>query len=91
VKSGEDIDQIKEWLGKSYVITESIFRASKDGFTASAFHSKCDNKGACITLVKGKNGGIFGGYTSVGWSSNGSYGADAAAFLFHVTKKAKLE
>jgi len=29
-----------------------IFRASKDGYTAAAFHEKCDNKGATIVIVK---------------------------------------
>jgi len=67
---------IKEWLNKSYVVTELIFRATKDGFTASAFHNKCNEKGATITLIKGKNGAIFGGYASLNWSSNGSYGTD---------------
>ena len=29
-----------------------MFRASRDGFAASAFHSKCDNKGPTVTVVK---------------------------------------
>jgi len=53
------------------LITELIFRGTKDGFTASAFHTKCDNKGATITIVKAKNNGnVFGGYNPKSWVSN---------------------
>lgn len=79
-------------MGKSYIITELIFRATKDGFSASNFHAKCNDKGATIILIKAKNNeNIFGGYTSKSWLSNSNYEADSGAFLFHVTKKAKLE
>lgn len=45
-----------------------LFRASRDGFTADAFHSKCDNKGPTVTIVKsGKN--IFGGFTEQPWTT----------------------
>ena len=45
-----------------------LFRASRDGFAASAFHSKCDDKGPTITVVtSGAN--IFGGFTEKSWTS----------------------
>ena len=45
-----------------------LFRASRDGFAALAFHFKCDNKGPTITVVKsGEN--IFGGFTENAWTS----------------------
>jgi len=45
-----------------------LFRASRDGFTNEAFHSRCDNKGPTITIVKsGRN--IFGGFTELSWAS----------------------
>ena len=74
---GDDVNLIKEWLGTSYTITELIFKASKDGFTSSAFHSKCDGKGPNIVLVKAKSGQVFGAYVSVAWSSSGNYATDA--------------
>ena len=43
-----------------------LFRASRDGFAAATFHSKCDNKGPTVTIVKSGNN-IFGGYTEVSW------------------------
>jgi len=92
VKTAEEIELIREFTGKSYLVSELIYKATKDGFTASAFHTKCDTKGATIVLIKSKNTNqVFGGYNPVAWSSNGSYGTEGGAFLFHVTKKAKLE
>ncbi len=41
-----------------------LYKASIDNFTASSFHSKCDNKGPTITFVTSTNSGRFGGYTS---------------------------
>lgn len=47
-----------------------LFRASRDGFATDAFHSKCDNKGPTVTIVKsGKN--IFGGFTERPWTTEG--------------------
>ena len=45
-----------------------LFRASRDGFAALAFHSKCDNKGPTVTVVK-SGGNIFGGFTGKAWKS----------------------
>ena len=43
-----------------------LYRASRDGWTASKFHSICDNKGPTVTVVKSGNN-IFGGYTEQSW------------------------
>ena len=45
-----------------------LFRASRDGFLASTFHSKCDNKGPTVTIVQSEEN-IFGGFTEESWSS----------------------
>ena len=43
-----------------------IYRASRDGWAASAFHSFCDRKGPTVVIVKsGYN--IFGGYAAQHW------------------------
>ena len=55
---------LKSWLREA--ITGEwrlLFRASRDGFAASAFHSKCDNKGPTMTVVKSGGRNIFGGFT----------------------------
>ena len=43
-----------------------LYRASRDGWAASKFHSICDNKGPTVTVVKSGNN-IFGGYTEQSW------------------------
>ena len=45
-----------------------LFRASRDGFAAQTFHSKCDNKGPTVTIVK-SGANIFGGFTEISWES----------------------
>ncbi len=38
-----------------------IYRASRDGFEANKFHTKCDNKSKTLTIIKSTNGYVFGG------------------------------
>ena len=46
---------------------ELLYKATIDGEAASVFHSKCDEKGATITVVKVLNGSKYGGYTPLSW------------------------
>jgi hypothetical protein len=60
-----------------------VYRASQDGFEASQFHSKCDDKPNTLIIVKSVNGNIFGGYTEQSWSFNsGNYRHDLNSFIF---------
>ena len=43
-----------------------IYRASRNGWAASNFHSCCDRKGPTVMVVKSGNN-IFGGYTEQQW------------------------
>ena len=45
------------------------YHARSDGFTAHAFHSRCDNKGPTITLVQVREF-IFGGFLDQNWGGN---------------------
>ena len=57
---------LKAWLPRDGK-WRLLFRASRDGFAAATFHSKCDNKGPTVTIVKsGSN--IFGGFTELSWN-----------------------
>ena len=61
-----------EWLpGKS--VGGCLYRGSRDGMTARAFHAACDGKGATLTLIRADVDGaqyVFGGYTSTPWDPN---------------------
>ncbi len=62
-----------------------LWRGSRDGFDALTFHRLCDGQANTVTVIKNTNGFIFGGYTSIPWSSSGGYKTDSTAFLFSLT------
>jgi hypothetical protein len=56
---------IKSWIGGTFT-PELCWRATRDGWAASTFHSKCDNKKPTVTLIRvGRY--IFGGYATESW------------------------
>ena len=62
---------LKGWLPEAMVGEwRLLFQASRDGFAASAFHSKCDTKGPTFTVVK-SGANIFGGFTEKQWTREG--------------------
>ena len=63
---------LKSWLPSPEGKWRLLFRASRDGFAASAFHSKCDNKGPTVTIVRSGNN-IFGGFTEESWTNSGKF------------------
>ena len=72
-----------------------LYRASRDGFTAYSFHSKCDNQGANIIIIHTQFGHIFGAYVSKSWCSDRKYCSgnkiqDEYAFLFGIEPELKL-
>ena len=64
-----------------------LYRATRDGFNASAFHRKCDGKPNTVTLIKTDSNDVFGGFASAAWNSSGRYMADTSAFVFSLRKK----
>jgi hypothetical protein len=46
-----------------------LYRSTRDGANANAFHYRCDDQGPTLTLIKDSYGFVFGGYTSKSWSS----------------------
>lgn len=66
-----------------------IYKATRDGFGSGDFHRFCNNRGATLTLIQSRNrlymkkrDAIFGGYTTIPWSSRPGYYRDPQAFLF---------
>jgi hypothetical protein len=69
-----------------------LYRASRDGNTAEAFHSKCDYKGATIVVVKITNSEqIVGGYNPLFWDSSNSDKSTKDSFIFSFTNKNDLQ
>jgi hypothetical protein len=74
---------LEEFRGKRFCL---LWRASKDGFSAQAFHTQCDGSGNTLTFILDKSGNIFGGFTPIKWDSKGGARADESAkgFLFTI-------
>lgn len=54
--------------------SKECYETSFYGFSASYFHSRCDGKGATLTVVE-YNGALFGGYNDQSWTSSNGYRA----------------
>ena len=79
------IQFINSKLSTSYTSETLLYRASRDGFSNSTFHTKCDNKGATITIVTLTNGTKLGGFTTISWDSSSGYSYGGSAFLNNFT------
>ena len=81
ILSLEQCQTLLNWLKETRAFTNAsangnlfpvlLYRASRNGWTASSFHSCCDNKGPTVTVVKSGNY-IFGGYTDHQWEQSGA-------------------
>ena len=63
-----------------------LFRATRDGFRASNFHSKCDGKSNTVTLVETITGRRFGGFTDAQWDQSSNYKTGSNGFIFSLDK-----
>ena len=85
-------EKITEWLASAGKTSEPklLYRASRDGWSASDFHRMCNGKGATVTVVKSSGGYIFGGYTDVAWGERGGWKSSAESFLFSLKDHAGI-
>ena len=84
-RGDEFLEKLYEWSG--YKNMELLYRGTRDGTASNIFHNKCDNQGPTICLYKNEKGNIFGGYTSLSWSSpsSGQYKSANDSFIFTLT------
>ena len=62
-----------------------IYRASTHGEMAQNFHKRCDNINGTLTVIKTKDGFVFGGYCNVCWESgNKIIKEDLNSFVFSI-------
>ena len=64
-----------------------LYKLTRDGDSASTFHSLCDYQGNTLSLIRNTKGFRCGGFTTQNWSSSGSYINDDNAFLFSLDYK----
>ena len=88
---------IKKWIGENNEKNinkeiKLIYKATKDGDTASKYHDLCDNKNPLITLIKTKKNRRFGHYMEkIVNSKNSSFTKDDKAFLFNLDNLKKYD
>ena len=82
-KGDEYIEKLYEWTG--YKKMELLYRGTRDGDGSNIFHNKCDNQGPIICLCKNEKGNIFGGYSSISWTSDNNWHSAKESFLFTLT------
>ena len=75
------IKSIQESFGSDFTC-RLLYRASRDGWQSTDFHSRCDQKGPTVAIVKVDNGRLCGGYCSIGWQSSGEWQQDSTSFVF---------
>jgi len=87
---GEQASMLKKWISNGTVRFKLIFRGTRDGFSASTFHSKCDKSKPTVSIIQSNNNKIFGGFTDQDWTVNNTYKNSTNAFLFSITEKEKF-
>ena len=85
--SGEQERKLCSMLGSGRL--SLLFKASVHGYTADAFHRKCDRQGPTVTVAYNNSGYIFGAYTSRDYAQTNQNIADEKAFLFSFNEKEK--
>ena len=87
IKEKPEKKNIKEEPEKKNIKMTLLYRLTSDGDSASTFHSKCNNKGYTLSLIRSTKGFRFGGFTTQSWTSSGSYINDVNAFVFSLDFK----
>lgn len=78
----------KEALGPAFTKAqpELLFRASRDGFSASTFHRMCDNHGPTLVLIRSVHGYVLGGCgNNDGYSGSGHVSSKCFVFTLGVS------
>lgn len=62
-----------------------LYKASIHGFTAAAFHSRCDIQAPTVIVAYNAAGFVYGAYTSKDYTQSGQAIHDQEAFLYSIT------
>jgi len=89
LKSMDQASMLKKWISNGSVKFKLLYRGSRDGYTSTAFHKKCDKAKPTITLVHNDQNKIFGGFTDQDWTITSNYKQTDNAFLFSISEREK--
>lgn len=75
--------QLLSLLG--HVRLHLLYKGTIHGFTADAFHSRCDEQGPTVIAAYNPAGFVFGAYTSKDYTQSGQDVDDDQAFLYSIS------
>ena len=84
---------VYDWILKSMksegkrVEMKLLYKLKRDGDSGQTFHSKCNNQGKTLTIIRTNKGFRCGGFASKDWQSSNSNIDDENAFLFSLDYK----
>ena len=86
--NSDELEMITKQITNSNgnVTLNLLYKATADGDTAKAFHSRCDKAKSSVVLVETDKGKRFGGYTSCSWEGDCIDKKDEEAFIFSLDK-----
>jgi len=61
---------------------QRVYKASRDGWSAIAFHEAVDGLGSAVVVARSLTGQTFGGFNPNGFRSTDDYYSSSAAFLW---------
>uniref|UniRef100_A0A3B5ASR6 Interferon-induced protein 44-like n=1 Tax=Stegastes partitus TaxID=144197 RepID=A0A3B5ASR6_9TELE len=85
ITSGLSNDQQKKLLSLfGHVRLHLLYKASIHGYTAAAFHGRCDTQGPTVIVAYNAAGFVFGAYTSKDYTQSDGDIIDKDAFLYSI-------
>ncbi len=62
-------DKVRQFMDDERKVREFrlAYRSSRYGYLSTDYHSKCDNIGATLSLIKTTGGKTIGGYSRANW------------------------
>jgi len=87
-KQVADLDPVGVWLKKPVRNWKLLYKWTKDEKTNVAWYRACAGKGPTVTVVRTKDGHVFGGYAHISWLSLNSgyeWKESMESFIFSIT------
>ncbi|KAJ3036007.1 hypothetical protein HDV00_003142 [Rhizophlyctis rosea] len=67
-----------------------LFSSERDGGSWTVFHSRVEEAGATVVVVKDKTGNVFGGFAGTEWSVKPKFYGDSSSFLFSLQPSMRI-
>ena len=88
IKEPEEIELVTNKIEDKFPgsLYKLLYKGSRDGDSAAAFHTKCDEAEKTLVIVEDNYGNRFGGFTTQDWGGQYMQKKDEDAFIFSIDK-----